>query len=776
MEKDNSQSARLVVFVVLSSLILLGYPALMQKFFPRPPAAQKAGEAGKDQAAKDKAVDGKQVADKQPAAKQADGAAPPVAPAVVAPVNQAPEQWATLGSADPASGYRMLVTLTNVGAAVDCIELNDSRYPDTTHRETRPSEDFSGWIGYIGETTNADPPGALVRVVGRATPGDKAGLKVGDVITQFNDRAIGNYVDYAVALKATRPGTPIKLTIQRSGQSSQLDIVAIQRPIRITHAESSDPLSFLLSVDSLDGSTVADGSNEMAGMNLRTGRWQTTVNENEVVFTWPLAAQGLEIVKRYSVEQAPTDKVNDRNYRAYHLKLAVEIRNRGMAQHTLAYRLDGPTGLPIEGSWYAQKISRQWWDAAGVRDMVAGFRKGEKFAYHDDRMVSCPTIAKETRVVVSDPNEPLPLRYAGVDSLYFASALLPAQDNPAEVRFSQVDAMLVGKVPAEAADRKLSNVSCRLVSQRLELPAGAETIHQFEIFAGPKRPDLLQQYGMGDLIYYGWFDFTAVPLLRVLHFFYDYFPIHNYGIAIIMLTVLVRSCLFPITRKQALGAQKMQEIQPELKKIAEKYKDDMNKRNKAQQELFAKHNYNPLSGCLPVFLQLPIFIGLYRSISLDIELRGSPLIPGIQWASNLCAPDMLWYWESYLPAVLGSPNGWLGPYLNILPLATIGLFLWQQQVMMPPAVDEQTRTQQKVMKYMMIFMGLLFFKVAAGLCVYFIASSLWSMAERKFLPKSNVPAAGTSPNSPRVIDVTTVKPGENGNKSSSQKKAKERGE
>ena len=96
-----------------------------------------------------------------------------------------------------------------------------------------------------------------------------------------------------------------------------------------------------------------------------------------------------------------------------------------------------------------------------------------------------------------------------------------------------------------------------------------------------------------------------------------------------------------------------------------------------------------------------------------------------------------------MPAFLAGPSGWLGPYFNLLPCLTIGLFIWQQKMFMPPAADEQAAMQQKVMQYMMIFMGVMFFKVASGLCLYFIASSLWGIAERKLLPRSTI-AKGTA--------------------------------
>lgn len=132
----------------------------------------------------------------------------------------------------------------------------------------------------------------------------------------------------------------------------------------------------------------------------------------------------------------------------------------------------------------------------------------------------------------------------------------------------------------------------------------------------------------------GWFWFVAEPMLKVLHFFYAI--VGNYGVAIIMLTVLVRLCMFPVSRKQALVMQKMQELQPEMKRINEKYKTEPEKKTRATQELFRQHKYNPLGGCLLAFVQLPIFIGLYRSLMVDVELRQMPLFSeNIRWASNL---------------------------------------------------------------------------------------------------------------------------------------------
>jgi YidC/Oxa1 family membrane protein insertase len=340
-----------------------------------------------------------------------------------------------------------------------------------------------------------------------------------------------------------------------------------------------------------------------------------------------------------------------------------------------------------------------------------------------------------------------PLSFAGVDALYFASALIPATDSPEAPRLEEVRPLVAGDIPA-AARRKLVDVTCRLVSQPITVAADAPVVHRYEIFAGPKRPELLASFGtpgatMDDLVYYGWFGWVARPLIAVLHAIHA--VVGNYGIAILLLTVMVRGAMFPISRKQAVSSQKMQVLQPEMKAIAEKYKNDPQKRTKATQELWRKHDYNPMGGCLLVFFQIPIFMGLYRSLATDVELRQAPLFSSaIRWCSNLAAPDMFLDWSNYLPGFLTAPEGWLGPYLNLFPLFTIVLFLWQQKLFMPPAMDEQAQMQQQVMKYMMWFMALMFFKVPCGLCLYFIASSLWGIGERLLLPQATPAAAGAA--------------------------------
>ena len=237
-------------------------------------------------------------------------------------------------------------------------------------------------------------------------------------------------------------------------------------------------------------------------------------------------------------------------------------------------------------------------------------------------MIGCPTLLPATNWILRGIDQSL--TYIGVDAQYFSVVMIPIMEKPNDIWFATSQPLRVGKV--DTNHQNLTNTSFRVTSLLKELKPGEEFSHKFEIFTGPKRPPLLAQYGLSELIYYGWpiFAGPAMLLSWILHGFY--FVVWNYGLAIILLTVLVRGCMFPLSKKQALGRRKMQELQPEIKRITEKYKNDMEARTKAQQELFRKHNYNPLSGCLVVFIQLPVFIGLYRSLMVDIELRDAPLI------------------------------------------------------------------------------------------------------------------------------------------------------
>ena len=188
----------------------------------------------------------------------------------------------------------------------------------------------------------------------------------------------------------------------------------------------------------------------------------------------------------------------------------------------------------------------------------------------------------------------------------------------------------------------------------------------------------------------------------------------------------------------------MAKIQPEVKKLTERFKNDLVGKQQAQMELYRKHGINPaasLGGCLMLFLQMPVFLGLYFALQESFFFRLQPFL----WIKNLAAPDMLFWWSEKIPFISDPASMgtffYLGPYFNLLPILALTLMFLQMKWMQPPQVDEQMAQQQKMMQYIMIPMfAFLFYKMPAGLCLYFISTTLWGLAERKWLPKKK-PAA-----------------------------------
>ena len=775
---------RLVNFLLLSTLVMLGYFQLQLILNPPKPRAEIADVAGE--------VENADGADGAP---EVDGAAPtgdetetpandgtsdssqPVAEVTIADGAIANEKF-VIGSHDPTSPYQMAVYFNNRGASIERIELNNPRYQDL--------DDKSGWLGSLSLSDHPEG-GCVIGTVGDGTPAASAtelGKKVengllattaeraGDRVVKFNDEDIGTADDLRTLLAKTEPGQQVDLVVKRPTDDSTRELrfrtTLAKRPLaviapeaqefdskgeQIGPAELQDQLSFLLTLGKLNDAKVGVGKNEISKLpSLWSANWTAKYlpSENDKgegiefahrLTTEELAEIGAEspltFVKRYRLTQINSEEGERTADHAegYVIDFELEIRNEGDTDQKLAYQLDGPTGLPKEGWWYSFKVHPTAFGLAGARDIVWREVGGKH------NMILCSEITKNAlsdekvkTTSLSDVNKNTKLQYVGGDAQYFAVVLKPdaIQEKDSRHTFANAVAQAVGS--PDKKRKKRTNTTFRLTSRDINLKAGESFTEKFDIFAGPKKAEILEYHGLQECIVYGWFGPVAIGLSHVLHFLHAI--IGSWGLSIIMLTVLVRGMLYPFGRKMAMNAQKMQELKPEMDKIASKYKDDLEKKAQAQRELFAKHNYNPFAGCLVMFFQFPIFIGLYRTLSVDIALRQAPFFPGMSWCSNLAGPDQLWNWTGVIPDFLSSTNGWLGPYLNILPLFAAGLMFVQQKLFTPPPSDEQQEIQQKVMKFMMIFMGLLFFKFASGLCVYFIVSSLWGVAERKLLPKS----------------------------------------
>ena len=709
----------------------------------------------------------------------------------------------TLGSMDPERGFNLLITLASNGAGIEHVELVEQDQPGRFRY--RALEHEGGYLGYLG--LGESPAGPVVRTVPDGSPAARAqnpttggGIQPGDILQEIDGASTPTGVALGDALEGTKPGQIVNVGVLRDDgdggtnrlefqvklSEAPLDILRTAgRVSEIVPGNLSQP-SLRTTLGSLEAERIPPGHSVLPALQETLtmdweGRRIDVAGGEGVEFRLPLdsfltseeGSQKLTLVKRYRLY--PTSD----GAHGYTLEFETRIENHGDAPVTTSFRQEGLNGLTLEGWWYSVKISPSLFAGAGQRDVIYNSELDTHKLVTTrqilDRAKSTPDQPHRIIFSENEPEDAKRLRYIGLDSQYFNASLLPMADAGSwltDLRQAGTSAVANPQL-VEKSQAQATNTSFWLDTEESSLPGGEALSRKYRVFIGPKDSQLLAAHGLDRAIEYGWFPLIAKPLSAILHFFH--MIVRNYGLAIVMLTVMVRGLMFPLGRKAAMNAQRMQELQPELKKINDMYKDNMEKRAKAMQELYAKHNFKPLAGCLPMFIQLPIFIGLYRCLSVDISLRQEPLIPGISWCSNLAGPDMLFEWSSWMPEfIAGRGTGWLGPYFNVLPMVTVGLFLLQQKVLMPKATDEQTRMTQNMMQVMTIFMGVLFFKVPSGLCIYFITSSLWSLVERRLI-KRTTPTSQSAAVAANTATSDTLEKGERKRKRSADEEPKQPG-
>jgi YidC/Oxa1 family membrane protein insertase len=241
--------------------------------------------------------------------------------------------------------------------------------------------------------------------------------------------------------------------------------------------------------------------------------------------------------------------------------------------------------------------------------------------------------------------------------------------------------------------------------------------NSFILYAGPKKYDSLKKLNVGfeHIIDFGFFSVIAMPLFWLLKFFYKF--IGNYGWAIILLTIIVRIPFIPLVNKSQKSMKKMQELQPRMAEVKEKYKKDPQRLQKEMMEIYKKHKVNPVGGCLPMLLQIPVFFALYKILMITIELRGAPFM---LWIKDLSAPDTLF---GHIPSGIPLIGGFaVGP----LPIV-MGITMIIQQKMTPTSMDP---AQNKMMMLMPIVFTFLFLNFASGLVLYWLMNNIFSIAQQ----------------------------------------------
>ena len=300
--------------------------------------------------------------------------------------------------------------------------------------------------------------------------------------------------------------------------------------------------------------------------------------------------------------------------------------------------------------------------------------------------------------------------WAGYEGNYFLCALVPRDGAGATFTMQESDLLTRTKLGGT-----LDTLEPR-----------SEKSYDYHVYYGPKKLEMLQSigYNLDRSVNFGWFDVIAKPTLWLLNMFYSIF--HNYGIAIILVTVLFKAVFWPISQKGMKSMKNMQKLQPKMAKIKEKYKSDPTRMNQEVMSLYKTYKVNPLGGCLPMVLQIPVFFALYKVLLQCIELRHAPFM---LWITDLSAPDRLWI-------------GFAIPYLGGLPVLTLlmGASMFLQQKLSPSTADP---TQAKIMMFLPVVFTFMFLNFASGLVLYWFINNLLSILQQVLINRDTKKTATT---------------------------------
>jgi YidC/Oxa1 family membrane protein insertase len=301
---------------------------------------------------------------------------------------------------------------------------------------------------------------------------------------------------------------------------------------------------------------------------------------------------------------------------------------------------------------------------------------------------------------------PGPIDWVAYTGQYFIMALLPVELTPNHAQL-------------EALDAAVQMVEITLIGPKIALQPGVKQKFSYKLFLGPKEVNTLKGADprLAKAVNFGWFDVIAQPLLVCLKFFYRY--LHNYGVAIILLTLLIKILFWPLTHKSYVSMKAMKKLQPKMQKIREKYKDDKEKMNQEIMQMYRTHKVNPVGGCLPMVLQIPVFFALYRLLYSSIAMRHAPFL---WWINDLSAPDRF-------------PIGVQIPYLGDgLPILTVlmGVSMYVQQKMSPTGGDPK---MEKMMMMMPVVFTVFFVNFPSGLVLYWLVNNVLSVGQQYYINK-----------------------------------------
>ena len=351
--------------------------------------------------------------------------------------------------------------------------------------------------------------------------------------------------------------------------------------------------------------------------------------------------------------------------KSYVFDLSVKIVNQGETS------INGGFTVTLVHPWDASKGGDRF-DHVGPISLVGEKLHSEKV---DDLATSPSVYGKDTI-------------WSGFEDKYFLGAAIPLEGAAEKIRI----------------DRVGDYIENSMESPVFSLQPGTSRTFNYQLYFGPRDLDILKaaDHQLSKAIDFGFFSLLAIPLLHILKFFYSF--VGNFGVAIIVLTVIIKLLFWPLTQKSYSSMKAMQRLQPEMAKIREKFKNDRERLNREMMGLYKEHRVNPLGGCLPMVVQIPVFFALYKVLLNSIELRHAPFA---LWLTDLSTKD---------------------PYY-ITPLV-MGATMFIQQKMTPSTMD---LTQAKIFMFMPIIFTFLFLNFPSGLVIYWLVNNLLTILQQYFI-------------------------------------------
>jgi YidC/Oxa1 family membrane protein insertase len=524
------------------------------------------------------------------------------------------------------------------------------------------------------------------------------------------------------------------------------------RKFQLVQADVGAPSFVVTRLDFVDKGKEARASYLSKGLAEAWWTAKPAKSPDEAVFELPINDKDgkpyLTLRRTYTIRPRDAAKITDRNPyldgAAYALAMRLEFIDHQERLRSVAFTMNGPEGLATEETR----------GPGSDRQVVGGFADARS-----------KVVFKSADDAGKPDNQAFPPRldWAGATDKYFAVVAIaePKSVEDLSGRFETARAY----VAYEDAQTKSKVPGVALTSYAMPLDAADHrTEHHYLIFAGPKDDNLLDLplYREHDLVQVirwsglccfsmGYFDTLVAAIAKWMVWAIDTIAwvVQNKGLAVIFLVIVVRLLMFPISRYSQLSMLKMQDLSPLVAKLKEQYKGDTQRQQVEQMKLFREHGTNPVFGCLPMALQMPIWIALYTGIAVAISLRQAPFV---LWINDLAQPDAFLKFAPVHMAGVEWVGNWAGWQFNLLPLLMIvAMFMQMKYQPQGAATSPEMEKQQKLMKYMMPLMLIFFlYQAPSALNLYILTSSLLGYAESKYIRHQFALAKLRAPKEPKT--------------------------